>query len=48
MFFENLSAPTPLEKFLDPHPGADLGFSWGGGGGRIFKKRSKILTTFFF
>ena len=27
--------------------GADLGFSRGGGG-RIFKKFSKILTTFFF
>ena len=30
--------------------GADLGFSRGGGGGgglRIFKKKSKILTTFF-
>ena len=28
--------------------GADLGFSRGGGGGRIFKKFSKNLTTFFF
>ena len=26
--------------------GADLGFSRGGGG-RIFKKKSKILATFF-
>ena len=33
----------PLNKFGS---GADLGFSRGGG--RIFKKFSKILTTFFF
>ena len=28
-------------------PGADLRFSWGGGGGQISKKNSKILSTFF-
>ena len=42
-FFSGKSCPVGILLFCS---GADLGFSRGGG--RIFKKFSKILTTFFF
>ena len=45
MHFKGTRVDLHTPKMLIRQPVADLGFSRGGG--RIFKKKSKILTTFF-